>query len=72
MFYNNRKLEGVSHAKCGGIITLNAPKGVRELCCEKCNWIYECESLERPIHAVYRLIDEGTFIDTDYEDENVI
>jgi hypothetical protein len=54
--------EGVSHARCGGDICLVPPtEGRREIGCSKCNFSYMCESLERPIEAVYRFIADGTF-----------
>ena len=59
------KFDKVHHTDCGGNICLCTDENV--IVCEKCDWSYSCQELERPIHAVYRLIDQGIFID----DENV-
>ena len=69
MIYFHGKFDGVSHKNCGGDIRLHAPEGERTILCEKCDWSYRCESLERPIHAIYRLIDLDILTDTEVEDD---
>jgi hypothetical protein len=66
MTYFQGRFDGVHHKACGGDIRPHASEGERTILCEKCDWSYRCESLERPIHAVYRLIDMGVLVD----DEN--
>jgi hypothetical protein len=64
--------EGVSHARCGGDIKLVPPtEGRREIGCSKCDFSYMCESMERPIEAVYRFIAEGIFLEEE-DDEGWI
>lgn len=69
MMYFHGKFDGVTHKDCGGDIRLHAPEGERTIVCGKCDWNYHCESMERPIHAVYRLIDQGILVDEEEDDD---
>lgn len=60
-----RDLHEIFHARCGGpirIVTTN------EIGCKTCSFHYVCETLEQPMEAVYRLIDDGTLVQV-YDDE---
>ena len=43
------------HVKCGGILLFQSGFKVRILLCDGCDFRYNCEPMERPIEAVYRL-----------------
>jgi len=62
--------EGITHTNCGGDIELFPPYiGQRVIGCNRCRFTYTCESLERPIEVVYRLVADGTFLDEDLDED---